>query len=54
MSREVYKAQKGQNIKVGRDSVWSAVGLSNIAGFAKIKGATLEDWVTNWKTYSDE
>ena len=52
MSREIYKAQKGQNIKVGRDSVWSAVGLSNIAGFAKIKGATLEDWVTNWKTHS--
>jgi hypothetical protein len=54
MSREVYKAQKGEKIKVGRDSVWSAVGLSNIAGFAKIKGATLEDWVTNWNTLTEE
>lgn len=54
MSREVYKAQKGETIKVGRDSVWSAVGLSNIVGFAKIKGFTLEDWVMNWNTYSAE
>lgn len=46
--------QKGQTIKVGRDSVWSAIGLSNVAGFAKIKGTVLEDWVTNWTTYSDE
>lgn len=41
MSREVYKLQKGQNIKVGRDSVWSAVGITNIIGFSKIKGVTV-------------
>lgn len=52
MSREVYKATKGQSIKVGRDSIWSVVGLSNIVGFAKIKGAILEDWVSNWSTYN--
>lgn len=54
MSREVYKAKKGENIKVGRDSVWSAIGISNVVGFAKIKGVTLEDWVINWNTYSFE
>lgn len=41
MSREVYKVAKGESIKVGRDSIWSAVGLSNVVGFSKIKGAVL-------------
>lgn len=41
MSREVYKAKKNESVKVGRDSVWSAIGLSSLIGFAKIKGATL-------------
>lgn len=53
MSREVYKLAEGESIKVGRDSIWSAVGLSNIVGFSKIKGTILEDWVSNWNTYSN-
>lgn len=41
MSREVYKMQKGETIKVGRDSTWLAIGLTNIASFAKTKGFSL-------------
>ena len=52
MSREIYKVQKGETIKVGRNSVWCAVGLSSLVGFAKIKGQTLDDWVANWNNYS--
>ena len=54
MSREIYPVQKGEEIKVGRDSIWSAVGLQQISNFAKIKGITLEDWVLNWNDYSEE
>jgi hypothetical protein len=41
MSREIYKANKGEKVKIGRESVWAAVGLWNLVGFAKIKGAIL-------------
>jgi hypothetical protein len=54
MSREVYQAKKGEIIKVGRESLWSAIGLSNLVSLAKIKGATLEDWVSNWNKYTNE
>ena len=41
-------------MKVGRDSTWAAVSLHSILGFANIKGITVEDWVLNWNTYSEQ
>lgn len=54
MSREIKKVKKGDTVKLGRDSIWSAVGLSNVVGYAKVKGHNLEDWVLNWNTFSEE
>ena len=54
MSREIYSVPTGDTKKVMRDSVWTAVGLSEICAFAKIKGIELEEWVLNWNSYSDE
>lgn len=54
MSREIKKVRKGDTVKLGRDSIWSAVGLSNVVGYAKVKGHNLEDWVLNWNTFSEE
>ena len=41
MSREIYSLQKGQSVKVNRNSKWCTVSLSNIINFAKTKGTTL-------------
>ena len=54
MSREVKSVNDKETVKVGRDSIWCGVSLSNIINFAMIKGYTLEDWVSNWLTYSHE
>ena len=54
MSREVYQIQKGEKMKINRDSKWCAVSLQNIVNFAKLKTVSLEDWVLNWNSYSQE
>ena len=54
MSREVKALNDKETVKVGRDSIWCGVSLSNIINFAMIKGHSLEDWVSNWLTYSPE
>lgn len=52
MSREVYPVQAGEEIKVGRSSTWCTVSLANIVNFARIKGVSLNEWVSNWQNYS--
>ena len=52
MSREVKTVHEEEIVKVGRDSVWCGVSMSNIINFAITKGHTLEDWVGNWLSYS--
>ena len=54
MSREVYQIQKGEKMKINRDSKWCAVSLQNVVNFAKLKTVSLEDWVLNWNSYSQE
>ena len=54
MSREVKSLNDKDTVKVGRDSIWCGVSLSNIINFALIKGHSLEDWVSNWLSYSSE
>ena len=54
MSRQIYPLREGENIKVGSDSLWCTVSLNNIINFASIKGCSLDDWVGNWMSYSEE
>lgn len=54
MSREVYRLQKGESLKVKRNSLWTAVSSSNVAGYSAIKGFKLWDWVLQWPTYTAE
>ena len=54
MSREIYQLQKGEKMKINRDSKWCSVSLQNITNFAKLKAIALEDWVLNWNTYEKE
>ncbi len=54
MSRECYPVQKGETLKINRNSQWTAVSLSNILNFANIKGAKVDDWALSWKNYSRE
>ena len=54
MSRQIYPLREGEDIKVGSDSLWCAVSLSNIINFAQIKGCRLEEWVGQWMGYSEE
>ena len=54
MSREIYPLQKGEEIKINRDSKWCAVSLINVINFAKLKGVNVEDWILGWNHYEED
>lgn len=54
MSREIYRLQKGESLRVKRNSLWTAVSNSNVAAFSAIRGYKLWDWVTEWPNYAPE
>lgn len=54
MFRSVYQIGRGEEIKIRRNSDWSVIGLNDIMNFAKLKGAELDEWVSEWKNYSYE
>ena len=54
MSREIYRLQKGESLKVKRNSLWTAVSSINVAGYSAIKGNKVWDWVLQWPTHTPE
>jgi hypothetical protein len=55
MSRQVYKLQKGETLKVKRGSTWTTVGNSSVFGLCALtQGEATFSWALEWDSYSPE
>jgi hypothetical protein len=55
MSRQVYKLQKGETLKVKRGSTWTTVGNSSVFGLCALtQGGATFSWAVEWDSYSPE
>lgn len=53
-SRQVYKLQTGETLKVKRDSTWTTVGTSSVYSLCAMTQGETFDWSSEWHSYTPE
>ena len=52
MYKKIHTLDRGDTLKLAKDSTWCAVGLQSIIQFAQTKGIYIEFWVSKWFSLS--
>ena len=52
--REIHHLHAGKQQKINKNCQWNTVSKVNVIEYAKGINVTLPEWVTQWRTYSEE